>query len=274
MRKLTLFAGALGLTLAVAASPASAASDRSFTKTFPVPADATLRLANLAGRIELSQAPGSELKVEAHVFAEGKDAAETRRLLDQMSWVEGRDKKGNPEWALSYPVNDYRGFAYPGSGRGERHDEPGVLERLLESFNLGNQSTGTYLGKRVSVYGSPGASVPVLYADLKIALPATGKVRVRNLIGPVDGGDLAGDLVVDTGSGAVKIDGFTGNLYVDTGSGSVKLGRARGETKVDTGSGGIRVAELVGNGDLDTGSGSVQVEKVAAGKLRIDTGSG
>ncbi len=259
---------ALGLVLSL---PAQAVSDRTLAKTFPLSPDTTLRLANLAGPVQLVPGGDGEVKVEARIFAEGSSQSETRKLLDGMSWIESRDREGRPEWALSYPVKDYRGFAFPGTGG---HDDPGVLERLLGSWGLSGQSTSTYLGQRVSVYGAPSASVPILYAELKITVPRRGKLVVRNVVGPVGGGLLAGNLVVDTGSGAVKIDGFEGDLYVDTGSGSVKVGASRGETKIDTGSGSITVGELVGNGLLDTGSGSVRVDKVAAGTLRIDTGSG
>lgn len=257
-----------GLALSL---PAFAIDQKNVSKSFPLPASGALRLANLAGQIEIVPG-GSEVKVEATVFADGKSASQTRELLDGMQWVETRDQKGNQEWALSYPVDDFRGFAYPRPGR-KGHDDS-FWEGLFSSLNFGSQTNGYLLGKRVAVYESSGSSVPVLYADLKITLPARGKVVVRNLVGAVKGGTLEGDLTVDTGSGNVALTGFSGNLYVDTGSGDVKLGSVRGETRVDTGSGDIDITELIGNGSLDTGSGDVEVAKVAAGKLDIDTGSG
>lgn len=251
--------------------PAFGTDQRNLSKSFPLPASGALRIANLAGHVELLPG-GREVKVEATVFADGKSAAQTRELLDGMEWVETSDQKGNPEWALSYPVGDFRGFAYPQPGRAG--SEPSFWESLFAGLDLGSQSNGYLLGKRVSVYGSSGPSVPVLYADLKITLPARAKLVVRNLVGAVKGGTLEGDLTVDTGSGGVAVDGFSGTLYVDTGSGNVKLGSVRGETRVDTGSGDIDIRELIGNGSLDTGSGDVEVAKVAAGKLDVDTGSG
>lgn len=263
---------ALLLLALAAASPVVALDERTVRRTFPLTEGQTLRLANLAGSVEIVPGRAGEVEVVATVHAEGRNAGETRELLEEMEWVEARDRKGQDEWALSYPVKEYRGFAYPRDA--SRRREAGFLERLLEGLDLGSRSTVSYRGERVSVYERPSGSVPVLYADLEIALPPQGKLRVRNAVGRVEGGELAGDLVVDTGSGSVEISSFSGNLNVDTGSGSVHLGRVRGETLVDTGSGGIEVGELVGNGDLDTGSGGVRVRKVAAGKLRIDTGSG
>jgi hypothetical protein len=247
------------------------AAERSLSKTFPMPADGVLRIANLAGPVEILQGRDGELTVEARITAQGSGSTETEKLLAGMAWVASENSKGEPEWALSYPVDRYRGFAYP---RGEGRGEPGVLDSLLSSLNLGSRSTATYLGKRVSVYASSGSGVPELWASLSVRIPAKGKISVRNVVGSVNGGDLTGNLVVDTGSGAVKLGSFVGDLLVDTGSGSVKVERARGQLSVDTGSGSITIGELVGNGNLDTGSGGVRVNKVAAGSLGIDTGSG
>jgi Toastrack DUF4097 len=258
--------------IALTAPPAAAIDQRTVNRTFPLRAGETLRLGNLAGAVEVVAGSGQEVAVTATVYAEGDGAAETSRLLDGMGWVESQDRKGRFEWALSYPVEDFRGFAYPrpGTSRGGG----GFLERILTGFNLGGTSTTTYRGRRVTVYDRPGGSVPILYADLRVTLPAEGQLVVRNLVGAVAGEALTGDLVIDTGSGGVSLGSFSGKLNVDTGSGGVDLGMVRGETVVDTGSGGIDVGELIGNASLDTGSGAVRVRKVAAGKLRIDTGSG
>lgn len=262
---------ALALLAATAAVPALAVEQRTFRESFPLSSGDTLRLANLAGTLTLVPGTGSEVTVEATVYAEGRSASETQRLLQGMRWVDSRDSKGRAEKALSYPVEDYRGFHFPGA-EGRNHD-PNFWERLAGRLSWG-ETNSHYRGERVSVYGRRSSSAPTLYADLRIAVPASGKLAVRNVVGPVYGDELAGDLSVDTGSGHVEIAGFDGNLNVDTGSGRVVLGQVRGETKVDTGSGSIEIGELVGNGDLDTGSGGVEVNRVAAGKLSIDTGSG
>lgn len=265
-----LFLAAAGF---LAALQLSALEQRSLQHSFPLPSTSeTFRLANLAGRVTLVPATGSQLEVEATIFAEGRDAAETRRLLDGMQWVQTHDKQGRPEWALSYPVKNYRGFAYPRAGGGD--SAPEWVESLVSVFGGTTHSTTYFLERKVSIQGKPSSSIPVLYADLRIAVPKQGPVAVRNVVGGVTGETLEGDLVVDTGSGSVEIAGFSGKLLVDTGSGRVTLGRVRGETTVDTGSGGIEIAELIGNGSLDTGSGAIRVQKVAAGKLVCDTGSG
>ena len=251
------------LTLAIGAGAALAAAEtRELTQQFPQ-TDATLRLANLAGRVDLVQGGGDQVTVTAVVHAEGDAAAETRKLLADMRWVKTKDKEGRAGWALSYPVDDYDGFHYP-----RRNEQVVVL-----GIDFGTTST-TYLGERVKIHSRRSASVPTLYADLKIAMPRSADLAVRNAVGNVRGGALEGQLEVDTGSGDVQLASFAGRLGVDTGSGDVTVGTARGETSIDTGSGDVVVRQLIGNGVLDTGSGDIVVEQVAAGKLSLDTGSG
>jgi DUF4097 and DUF4098 domain-containing protein YvlB len=259
------FAFALLLAVGVA-SPLLAEHSRAVHQAFPAGA-AELRLANLAGRVELVPGSGAQVVIEATVHAEAGNAAETQRLLDGMKWVRSHDRKGREEWALAYPVEKYRAFHYPGFNSGA---QPSFF-----SF-LDNSSTATlYRGERVRVYSHKRSSAPTLYADLRVALPAGSNVVVRNVVGAVRAGaPLAGKLGVDTGSGKVEIADYSGNLNVGTGSGDVVVGAVKGETKIDTGSGDVVVRRLVGNGLVNTGSGDVTVEKVAAGKLAVDTGSG
>jgi len=253
----------------VGAAPAARAEvkTRAFRQAFPA-GTAELRLANLAGRIELVRGQGSEVVVEATVFADGDGEAETQRLLQGMKWVKSHDREGRPEWALSYPVDKVRSFHYPRPG-GDDESVPAFL-----SFLDNSQTTTTYRGEKVRIYAKKRGSAPTLYANLRIALPPGGNLAVRNAVGRVRGGDLEGSLTIDTGSGDVQLASHAGRLVVDTGSGNVVVGSAKGETSIDTGSGDVVVRRLVGNGSMDTGSGNVIVENVSAGKLSIDTGSG
>lgn len=262
---IALGATGLGATI-VSAAPVKT---RSFRQTFPVQ-QGEIRLGNLAGRVELVRAPGNQVIVETVVHAAGDSESETRKLLDGMKWVKGTDGKGNEEIVLSYPVDDYRGFAYPRPGQ----DDGDLPEWLSWLENAGGHTSTVYRSERVRIYGRPRASVPVLYANLKIALPAGSEVVVRNVVGAVRGGQLEGKLQVKTGSGDIEIVSHAGQLTLDTGSGDVTVGSVTGETRIDTGSGDVNVRKLIGNGLVDTGSGDVTVENVSAGKLSVDTGSG
>ena len=79
---------------------------------------------------------------------------------------------------------------------------------------------------------------------------------------------------IDVGSGAVRVDRLAGDLRVDTGSGAIQVGSARGgEISLDTGSGAVRADELEGEVSIDTGSGSIQLGRVT-GSFDANTGSG
>ncbi|HSS49474.1 MAG TPA: DUF4097 family beta strand repeat-containing protein [Thermoanaerobaculia bacterium] len=262
---------ALLLLLGARTSGVQAAEQtRALHQAFPGGA-AEVRLANLAGRLEIVPGPGREVVVDATIHGDADGTAETQRILAQMKWVKSHDKKGREEWALSYPVEKYRSYSYPRDHEKEGNSE---LPAFLSFLNIGSQTVITYRGERVRIYSQKHSSAPVLYADLRITLPAGSNVAVRNAVGAVHGGDLDGTLAVDTGSGKVQIASHSGQLTVDTGSGDVVLGSAKGETTIDTGSGDVVVKRLVGNGKVNTGSGSVTVSQVSAGKLVIETGSG
>jgi len=260
------------LTLAlggVLTAQAETAKTRAFRQAFP-PQTTEIRLANLAGRVELVRGDGKDVVVEATVHGDASSAAETQKLVDGMKWVRAKDSKGRDEWALSYPVEKYQSYHYP---QPSRKDENSLWSAL--SFLNQSHTASTYRGERVRIYSEKRSSVPTLYADLRIALPAGSEVAVRNVIGPVNGaGALDGTLTVDTGSGRVTLAAYSGHLLVDTGSGDVVIGTAKGETKVETGSGDVVVRSLVGNGSVNTGSGNVTVDSLSAGKLSLGTGSG
>lgn len=229
---------------------------RTFTQSFSLPSGEPLRLANLVGEVELIAGAGDEVVVEAEVHAAGKDSDQTQRLLDDMSWVEEKSRKGGKEWFLSYPVKKFGTFHFnrPKSG-------------------WGYNSSIRYRGRKIKVTSRKGPH-PTLYANLKVTLPHGSRVELRNFVGNIVGGDLSGDLSLDTGSGDVRLSGFEGELAIDTGSGDVEVGTVRGETVISTGSGDVRAREMIGNGELDTGSGDVEILKAALGRLSIDTGSG
>ncbi|HEY2291565.1 MAG TPA: DUF4097 family beta strand repeat-containing protein [Thermoanaerobaculia bacterium] len=263
---------ALGLTLAAVLGSTAALCAQEQARSFqqPFPANGEVRIANLAGRVEIVKGQGPNVVVDTTAHADFSSAAETQQQLQGLRWVKGHDKKGREEWQLSYPVEKYRSYSYPTQ---RKKEDKGGLPSFLGFLSDAGSTTTTYRGERVKVYHHKG-SAPTLYADLRITLPAGSNVAIRNVIGKVNGGDLEGNLAIDTGSGDVRIASQSGQLLVDTGSGDVVIGSTRGETKIDTGSGDVVVRRFVGNGSVDTGSGNVTVQKVSVGKLTIDTGSG
>jgi hypothetical protein len=79
-------------------------------------------------------------------------------------------------------------------------------------------------------------------------------------------------LVVDDGSGSIKIIDMDSDIEVDDGSGSLSINGAA-SVAIDDGSGSITVIGASGDVDIEDGSGSITVEQVG-GSVRIDDGSG
>lgn len=263
-----LAAGLVLLTGLGTVSAHAAVQTRTFRQAFP--AGTEVRLANLAGRVEIVKGQGGQVVVDATVYAEGRNAAETKQLLQGMKWVRGHDREGRDEWALSYPVDRHRSYHYPRESRSQDDDVPSFL-RFLDGMS---QTVTTYRGERVKIYSKKRSSAPTLYTNLKITLPAGGNLAMRNSVGRLRAGNLDGTLGLRTGSGDVEVASLSGQLKVETGSGDVVVGSARGETRIDTGSGDVTVRRLVGNGAMETGSGDIVVQQVSAGRLAVSTGSG
>jgi len=215
---------ALGLTLAAGLGAAAALSAAEQVRSFqqPFPGKGEVRLANLAGHVELVKGTGPGMVVDATVHGDFGSTSETARQIQGLRWVKGYDKKGREEWQLSYPVDKYRSYSYP-VGKNEV-ELPSFLSFLGD---LGNTTT-TYRGERVKIYHRKG-SAPTLYVDLRIALPTGSNLAIRNSVGKVNGGDLEGTLSIDTGSGDVQLASQSGQLGIDTGSGDVVVGAVRGE---------------------------------------------
>jgi hypothetical protein len=249
-----LTSGAAALVLAAFAAPATAeVATRNVEHS--IPAGGAIKIANLAGRIDLVPAASGPVKVVAVVHAEGESAEETRALIEAMRWVQEPDGT----WNLAWPVDRYDEFAY-----------------LDDAGWWGGSSSGRFRGERVRIYGRPRRGAPLLYADLSISVPRGVDIAVATMVGDVRGHHLAATkLTVDTGSGDVDLDGVDGQLSVDTGSGEIELSQVRGAVLADTGSGDVKIDGIEAPSlRVDTGSGDIWVANGSAGEVLADTGSG
>ena len=250
-----LAAAALALVLAAPALGAPASK----TVEHSIPATGKVRIANLAGTVDLLPAGEGPIKVVAVVHAEGSSASETRELIEAMRWVQERDGT----WNLSYPVDDYDAFTY-----------------LDDHHTFGGSSSTRFRGERVRVLGRPrlgfGGDAPVLFADITVHVPRGARLEMVNAVGPARGeGLVVTELKVDTGSGNVKLARIEGRLVADTGSGDVELSQITGDTLADTGSGTVRIEGIQADRlKADTGSGDVSISNGAVRELLADTGSG
>ena len=229
-------------------------ASRTINHSFEIEQGETWHLLNIAGTLELKMGKGELVEVEAIIYAEGDNDQHTEKLLKGMTWTTITGESGNVYQILSYPIDDYKSFHYPGVESG--------------------RSMMTIDGQILTVTDKRSPESPTLYADLTITYPESARLDVSNCVGNIVGGKLSGHLSLDTGSGIIKIRAFEGTLDTDTGSGDIILGDVVGDLTADTGSGNITIDSIKGDSNLGTGSGNIEVQKVRASELDADTGSG
>ncbi len=263
--------------LALAAPAHSAEVTRTIRVELSRDALARFAVENLAGTMRVAPGSGPSVVAVATVHAESAD------LADGMRFEQVRGKMGVPTLRVIYPLDRDDTLRYP-----DDEAASGLIGKLFGGFS----STIDYDGKRVKVSSGRGV---LMYADVEVQVPRHVDDAVfRNLVGRLEGHDLdgkmlfdsgsgdvglekvSGEIKADTGSGNVTASGLAGSFVCDTGSGNCDLGDFKGDTvRCDVGSGNVRihaaVARLV---DADTGSGNVHVSGGDIQEFRADTGSG
>lgn len=164
--------------------------------------------------------------------------------------------------------------------------------RHLERLDLRTHFHGQLLEVEVVVargfLGGPGGS----RIDLEIKVPrqtrvevdsGSGAVSVEGVEGSVEIDVGAGEVAlrrvgpkvrVDTGSGSVLVEDCRGPVAVDTGTGRVEVNGIDGELHVDTGLGPVTASRVHGDVEVDTGGGDVRLAGVDARRIHVDTGRG
>ena len=220
-----------------------------------------LILVNLIGEINVEPARGDSYEVLVSVQGEDADPDLVTVNLD-----DGRRAR----LEVRFPVDEHRDYVYPELGRGKTQ----ISQMNSEGADgFWDQLWRGLKNDRVTVRGK-GKGLEV-WADITIKVPEGRETKVYLGAGHLTSGDVDGELVLDTHSGPVRVDGHTGSLLVDTGSGAVKVYDVDGPVLVDTGSGSVKVENQVGDSvKVDTGSGSVTVSNANTSYLLVDTGSG
>ncbi len=244
------------LMMAMAAS--AVASD--IDKTITLDAE-EVELVNLIGHVDVRPSDTGTFTAVIHV--RGRDA---KPGLVEIITETGRESR----IVLNFPVEEHRDYVYPELGGGhttvtldEEGGDGGWFEKMVHGL----------AGKRIEVRGK-GKGLEV-WADVELAVPRDRAARVVVKVGSIAAARVKGDLVLDTGSGAIDVGVHEGGLICDTGSGSVEIAKVVGEVLVDTGSGSVRVDDHVGASlKVDTGSGSVEIGRTETEYLYVDTGSG
>ncbi len=92
----------------------------------------------------------------------------------------------------------------------------------------------------------------------------SGSIRIADMISPVK---------VDDSSGSIDVFG-SGDLDIEDGSGSIDVEGVAGDLRIDDGSGSTNVRDVTGSVYIDDGSGSIRVRHVERDLIVTNAGSG
>lgn len=110
--------------------------------------------------------------------------------------------------------------------------------------------------------------------DLEISVPERFMLMVDDGSGPIKINDVRGDITIDDGSGSISLMDVGGSIRIVDGSGSIRVTEVGDSVSIVDGSGSITVSGVGGSVFIDDGSGSIDVSDVAQDFIVKDDGSG
>jgi beta-lactamase regulating signal transducer with metallopeptidase domain len=209
------------------------------SRAFPVKGGQTLRIQNLAGRVELVPGLGPTVGVEATVRVGDLAAAELNRLIDSIRWIEAPGEDAEPRWGLAFPTEDYPTVRYPVSAETKTDSD-----------------TVRYLGREVRISNRRGDLTPSVEFDLRVSLPPGVRVAIDNAVGPIDG------------------ESVDSALKLSTLHGVIKLGHVRAPIDVTSKYGDVLISQLDADAIIRTGRGDIVLSRVTEGHVALSTDSG
>ena len=111
------------------------------------------------------------------------------------------------------------------------------------------------------------------YIDLEVQVPDGIDLVIDDGSGSLRVQDVMSHVAIDDGSGSVDVFNV-GSVYIDDGSGGIDVRQVAGDVEVDDGSGSLDISDVGGSVTIDDGSGSINVRSVAADLVILNDGSG
>lgn len=108
---------------------------------------------------------------------------------------------------------------------------------------------------------------------LEVEIPRGLELVVEDGSGSMKILRTGGDVAIDDGSGSIVVEDV-GALVIEDGSGSIDVENANGDVRIVDGSGSITVRGVQGSVTVDDGSGSINVSDVEMDVIIEDDGSG
>ena len=227
---------------------------------------ATVEFENLLGSIEvLPQAQGRDVRIRAHVVCEASEAAEARRLAQEVQLVRS-DEGGKVKWSVTYP--DARLFRMPKTGVASLYSK--WLAPIVKRKTISTR----YDGRAVEIGNARGATA--LSVTVKLEVPMDLNLSVVQHVGTVEANGIRGSVTLHVKEGELHAGRLFGDLHVMTEGASARVWSFIGDNlNVETGSGNIELVEIRSDTvRIDSARGPVNGNKIESTHLEASTGSG
>lgn len=210
----------VGLMVAAHASD-HATYIRPLVKTVPAASVHQIVLENLVGPVSVQTMPGDSISVVVLVHSAGADATFARALSQQLSFSI-KNINGQLRIIGEYPLDHFRNYGYP---------------KMKSIIGIHGTDSNVYQGKKVFIRNAGSGKAVVLWAEIRLKVPADIAVVIRNTYGKLTlhGGDPV--------AGAAAMDAFTDVGDIDVVRpqwSSLKLQNDYGSVKFTNGLGSSR----------------------------------
>lgn len=152
-------------------------------------------------------------------------------------------------------------------------DEDDALEMIAEKLVLSLERDGDEARLRAHFDNSGWSWGDSPSVDIDIRVPQGLALKIDDSSGSLEVNDVQSDVVIDDGSGSMRVSGAT-SVKIDDGSGSVTVRNVTGDVEIEDGSGSITVEHVGGSVRIDDGSGGIDVDDVEHDLVIVDDGSG
>ncbi len=242
-------------------------AEKTLTFEGQVPRGGSVTIDNLLGSIRIvSGTEPGKLRVEAHVVAEAKTQEEAENLIESIRLVHSSESKAVRVHVV-FPVDRIVALRLPKAG------VKGFLTRWAGSMTR-RSSEVEYDGRHVKVGKDRKATGLAVY--LTVTLPYDVRSSVKQVVGPIEGRALRGQVSLATVDGDILAERCFGRLEVSSDRGAVRVLAFQGDTLgVQTIAGTMELLNVrAGRVHLRTEGGAIGGSGVTAERLQIESTSG
>jgi len=263
----------LGLSVWILVSPAAIAGkvkaqvfETDLEQHFTAAKGSSVSIENLLGEIHvLPQPKGRDVRIRAHVVSEAADAAEARRLAEEVQLVRGNED-GTVTWSVTFPEAEL--FRMPKDGVAR------VYAKWLAPLVKRKMVSTRYQGREVEVGSARGATA--LSVVLTVEVPMDLNLTAYQHVGTLECNGVRGSVALQVKEGELHAGRMFGELRVTTEGASARVSNFNGDTlSVETGNGNIEVlgvrSDMV---RIESARGAVHVDQVETVRLQASTESG